>query len=111
MSTIIRQQWGSHIICDRPVKEEHVKGALSKVPDNYKSNEVFIKYEVNYNGDQNSIAVFGYGLRDDETVSKFMREFRKHMRPYGYYLNGNIWLYGEKEILLDKLQEQIKRDI
>jgi hypothetical protein len=98
---LIKQQWGSTIRSNNPIKKSHIEATLSNMSLDLFDNEVYVKYELHENGDEKAVTIYGYGNRKNDNVKAFSREFRKYLRLHGHVLDGNIWLYGEKEIETD----------
>lgn len=97
--TVILQQWASFIRSSNQITKSHIDTTLSKIDSNLFKNNVYVKYELHEDGDLNTVTVYGYGNRNNDDVKMFMRAFRKYLRLHGHVLDGNIWLYGEKEII------------
>lgn len=106
MPVIIRKQWGALIKSNNPIKDSHVKKTIENIESNLLADEVYIKYELHENGEETTVTVYGYGDRRNENVQLFTRAFRKYLRLHGHVLEGNIWLYGEKEIEIQSNSEQ-----
>lgn len=95
---VIRPQWGAIIRSDNKIKQSHIDGTLSNISSEFIESETFVESHIHPNGEENAVKILGFGLRQEENVKLFTRQFRKYLRIFGHTLDGNVWLYGEKPV-------------